>query len=117
MKPEPNSILLTNENITKLDLKDVTGVYIIFDCKGKIKTLSRSVDLNYRLKDCRYNMSGQPDPKHFKYWIMDNQIDAYYKSCELFHEYCSSGNLVHPRKPKNTTVFCPVNQCRIGKNS
>jgi hypothetical protein len=47
---------------------------------------------------------------HFKFDYFSTAAAAFEKECQLYHDFNPPDNVVHPAKPANSNVKCPV--CR-----
>jgi hypothetical protein len=78
------------------------------DQKGdfRIRYIGRSDD-DVRQQLC--NMIGSD--QYFKYSYYVTAAGAFYKECELFHDFRPQANHLHPERPKGTSLDCP--RCRL----
>lgn len=105
---------LTTEVIDKIVSDVGSGVYALTREGTEplfiVNYVGRSDDdLNGRLKDwvgTKYT--------HFKYSFLPTARDAFLKECNLFHDFggiAKLDNKVHPARPANSKVNCPVAEC------
>lgn len=86
------------------------GVYALGSTRANtfyITYVGRSdEDVAARLK----NHVALPDPQ-FKFTYASSAVDAFEKECELYHEYRTNANQVHPARPQGSNRKCP--RCKI----
>lgn len=105
---------LTEKDIDKVVTGIGAGAYIL-TCERInpgfiVNYVGRSDDdLNGRLKKwvgMKYT--------HFMYGFLPSAKDAFLKECRLFHDFGGIeklDNKIHPDRPKNTNLTCPVSGC------
>jgi hypothetical protein len=48
---------------------------------------------------------------HFQFDYFGSAQAAFEKECQLYHDFSPPDNLVHPARPQNSTLSCPVRGC------
>lgn len=100
---------LSYDDINFVIRRKLPGTFALgyVDQKGdfRIRYIGRSDD-DVRQKLC--NMIGSD--QSFKYSYFMTAAAAFYKECDLFHDFRPQGNHLHPERPRGTSLECP--RCR-----
>lgn len=75
-----------------------------------IRYVGRSDD-DIRVHLCNLIGSDQ----YFKFSYYGSAASAFYKECELFHDFKPHGNHMHPERPKGSSLECPRCHLRAGR--
>lgn len=86
------------------------GAYALGDVNDKgvflVSRVGRSdTDLNDRLHDYK------GDYAKFKYGFLETPKEAFFKECNLYHDFDPPDNRIHPDRPDGTNLRCPDSDC------